>query len=259
LRYEENEGGETPVRVTYLKLGIFLLSAAINVCAVSLIKIPVNSGENKEPMRVRLLESPKVVPAQNLKAREEKVERLKPAKKPESKPYHTLDKKQPISARRQAIFEPQTEETKEPGAKYELGDDAWQGGGEGERTRGANGDTEANPPPPQEKPTAPTEDEINKALDDYRRTIYALIERNKEYPQVARRLGHKGKVKVSFGLLRSGEIISVNVSKSSGFSELDEAAQNAVRKVGKFPPFPEIIEESQKSFAVTIVFELKED
>lgn len=76
------------------------------------------------------------------------------------------------------------------------------------------------------------------ALADYSRTVRALIERRKEYPLAARKLGIQGSVIVSFSLDRRGELQGVSLAKSSGNSMLDNAGIRAVRGVGSFPPPP---------------------
>lgn len=76
------------------------------------------------------------------------------------------------------------------------------------------------------------------ALAEYSRTVRSLIERHKEYPLAARKLGIHGSVVVSFSLDRHGELQGVSLVKSSGNSMLDNAGIRAVRNVGSFPPPP---------------------
>lgn len=80
--------------------------------------------------------------------------------------------------------------------------------------------------------------ETKAALAEYSRTVRALIERRKEYPLAARKLGIQGSVVVSFSLDRRGELQGVSLAKSSGNSMLDNAGIRAVRGVGSFPPPP---------------------
>jgi len=99
--------------------------------------------------------------------------------------------------------------------------------------------------------------EGKEALADYSRAVRALIERNKEYPFAARKMGAHGSVVVSFSLDRHGELRGVSLAKSSGNSLLDNAGILAVRNVGKFPPPPhQIISGEVLSFRIPITFAL---
>ncbi len=106
------------------------------------------------------------------------------------------------------------------GAVKEGAEDRHGDGGEGSESR--NGDGQGT----------------KAALAEYSRTIRSLIERHKEYPLAARKLGIHGSVVVSFSLNRHGELQGVSLVKSSGNSILDNAGIRAVRSVGSFPPPP---------------------
>ena len=55
---------------------------------------------------------------------------------------------------------------------------------------------------------------------------------------MARRRNIQGVVVVVFTIAPGGQIVAARVSRSSGHDLLDEAAQNTIRRVGQFPPFP---------------------
>lgn len=76
------------------------------------------------------------------------------------------------------------------------------------------------------------------ALAEYSRAVRTLIERHKQYPTAARKLGIQGSVVISFSLDSRGELQGVSLAKSSGNTMLDNAGIQAVRGVGSFPPPP---------------------
>lgn len=95
------------------------------------------------------------------------------------------------------------------------------------------------------------------ALADYCRTVRSLIERRKEYPPAARKLGIQGSVIVSFSLNCRGELQGVSLEKSSGNSMIDNAGIRAVRNVGSFPPPPRHAMQGEiVSFKIPIKFAL---
>ncbi|MBI5444335.1 MAG: energy transducer TonB [Deltaproteobacteria bacterium] len=90
----------------------------------------------------------------------------------------------------------------------------------------------------------------------YQGTVRSLIEQRKQYPLFARKAGHQGVCLIRFVLTRSGTLESVTVAKSSGRTTLDEAACSAVRRVGRFPPVPDILSGDRITLEVPIAFQL---
>jgi protein TonB len=70
----------------------------------------------------------------------------------------------------------------------------------------------------------------------YNALVFGHLQRFKRYPAAAR--GASGVVLVRFALNRIGEVISSEVSKSSGNSALDHEALDILRRASPFPPFP---------------------
>ena len=107
------------------------------------------------------------------------------------------------------------------------------------------------PPPPQAKPqqqeTAsspaqiqarrPTAGEENELINYFAR-IKTLVERNKRYPQEARRRGQEGTVVLRISIREDGSLGSVSIVKSSGYSSLDGETLRVIRSIGRFPPPP---------------------
>lgn len=56
------------------------------------------------------------------------------------------------------------------------------------------------------------------------------------YPDIARRRGHQGTVRVYFTVAPSGEVVKAEVGRSSGYNVLDAAAVEAVRNHKGFGP-----------------------
>jgi protein TonB len=56
------------------------------------------------------------------------------------------------------------------------------------------------------------------------------------YPGVAQRNHYEGTVIIEFTVDEAGKISEAKVSKSSGYSVLDEAALNVVKQRWRFPP-----------------------
>lgn len=71
-------------------------------------------------------------------------------------------------------------------------------------------------------------------LDSLRARFIRSLEKNKEYPYMARRRMQTGTVALSVTLDPSGGLQSVSVRRKSGFSQLDEAAAALVRKICPF-------------------------
>ena len=82
--------------------------------------------------------------------------------------------------------------------------------------------------------------------------IKARIDRKKVYPKGVK--GVRGQATVALTVSRSGQLLSVSVSKSSGHPELDAAAVKAVLRVGRFPAAPKGLDEASYRFSLGIVF-----
>jgi len=93
----------------------------------------------------------------------------------------------------------------------------------------------------------------------YLAALKEIIERNKEYPLMARKGGMEGTVRIRCALLRNGELRDATVIKPSGYTILDKAALRAVRSAGKFPGVPAEIKGDTFSFVAPITFRLAAD
>jgi protein TonB len=95
------------------------------------------------------------------------------------------------------------------------------------------------------------------ALSGYLREIRRLLEKQKDYPWIARRRHLQGVVAVVFTIGSRGQIESARISRSSGHALLDRAAQNTIRRVGRFPPFPAALNRQKLTIEVPLAFRLR--
>lgn len=97
------------------------------------------------------------------------------------------------------------------------------------------------------------------ALQGYLREIRQLLEKQKDYPWMARRRNIQGVVVVRFTIAAGGQIDASRISRSSGHDLLDEAAKETLRRVGRFPPLPADLNRQQLTIEVPLAFHLRQD
>ncbi|MBR1375280.1 MAG: cell envelope integrity protein TolA [Cardiobacteriaceae bacterium] len=73
---------------------------------------------------------------------------------------------------------------------------------------------------------------------NYKQGLYAAIQRNKRYPNREQQQGITGTPVIAFTVLPDGTISNVRIARSSGNTALDQAALEAVRRVGHYKPTP---------------------
>lgn len=95
------------------------------------------------------------------------------------------------------------------------------------------------------------------AIDrEYTARVRELIDRQKEYPLLARRSGVEGTVYIKFVLGRDGSLKQAEVSRSSGRRILDTAALNAVSAVRRFPAVPAAMEGAELNFELPLTYKI---
>ncbi|MGC9189060.1 MAG: energy transducer TonB, partial [Sulfurihydrogenibium sp.] len=99
---------------------------------------------------------------------------------------------------------------------------------------------------PKQTPQRDEEDQIKK----YYQTLYSIIEKNKYYPNEAKRRGEEGTPVVKVTIGEDGKIQDIVLIKSSGSFILDREVINLLKSIGKFPPPP-----GGKSITVNIAVE----
>jgi TonB family protein len=92
------------------------------------------------------------------------------------------------------------------------------------------------------------------ALSAYKAELRAIIDQNKYYPTMSRRLGQTGTVVVAFTLLHDGHIINVRIDKPSQYERLNLSALDAVKKVERFKPLPKEVREGKMDIKVPVKF-----
>ena len=100
-------------------------------------------------------------------------------------------------------------------------------------------------------------EELNELWDGYTTTVRQMIARAKVYPPQAREKGQQGKINLSFKLGKNGGVLKLLVDHSSGYEMLDEAARDAVKNAGPFPPIPEKLNKQYVSLKLPVSFILR--
>lgn len=91
-------------------------------------------------------------------------------------------------------------------------------------------------------------------LSVYKAELRAMIDKNKSYPPMSKRLGQEGTVVVAFTLLEDGNIINVKIDSPSRYERLNDSALDAVKKVGRFKPIPKEIGGPRMEIKVPVKF-----
>jgi len=99
--------------------------------------------------------------------------------------------------------------------------------------------------------------ETLKAIENkYLLKLKRLIEKNKTYPNSAKRLRQMGKVYLSFTILKNGKISNVQITKNSNFKKLNKAALEIMAKIQKFEPIPNELNKSTWNITVPVVYQI---
>lgn len=95
-------------------------------------------------------------------------------------------------------------------------------------------------------------------LGGYLQNVRSLLEKQKNYPMMARRQNQEGVVVLQFTISSSGQIEGARVRRSSGYNLLDHAARETLRRVGRFPPFPAELKRRQLTIEIPLAYRLEE-
>ncbi len=91
---------------------------------------------------------------------------------------------------------------------------------------------------------------------EYMAALRKAIEAQKHYPKRARRLKREGDVIIDFIIYRNGKINHIQVQQSSGTQILDNAAVNAIKRLGQFKPIPPEIPRDSWALEIPITYAL---
>ena len=106
-------------------------------------------------------------------------------------------------------------------------------------------------------PAPPPTELIASLENQYKSRLHALIEANKRYPRIARKMHYQGRAKVSFVIRRNGQIEQIQLVESTGYAVLDNAVIDAIRSVSGQLPFPEDVQRSEWAFTIPLDYHLQ--
>ena len=202
---------------------------AVNISKINLKNVVIKKPEPKvepvvEPIVEKIIEKPlPETKSKNIVKQEKKKEKkIKEVKKIEKKVLKEVEKTQEVKVEQKA--EPQVQEL---ASKEVL----------------------------KQKDTIDPS-QIEALEDEYLSKLRYLIEKNKIYPQSAKRLNQMGKVHVCFVISKDGQIKDVKVVKDSNYKRLNEAALEILAKINRFEPIPEKLNKNSWEITVPIVYQI---
>jgi len=99
--------------------------------------------------------------------------------------------------------------------------------------------------------------ETLKAIENkYLQKIQELIEKNKKYPKIAKRLNQSGEIYLNFTIYKNGQIANIKIIKSSNFRRLNKAAIEIMSEIEKFDPIPDELDKDIWNITVPIVYKI---
>lgn len=101
----------------------------------------------------------------------------------------------------------------------------------------------------------PSDQAAEAKTEKFYTLLHTAINKQKYYPVSALRMQQQGTVRISFRLFNNGDLEEVEVSQSSGYHSLDNAALLAVKSIQPFHPAAEYIA-SVENFQLDIIFQL---
>ncbi len=97
----------------------------------------------------------------------------------------------------------------------------------------------------------------NAAEQAYLAALQRAISRQQRYPTSAKRRQQSGVVTLSFVIQADGKISQTRIARGSGHQALDQAALDALYRLGRFKPLPSAIGRRTWSLQVPIRFDLQ--
>ncbi|SNR75651.1 energy transducer TonB [Desulfurobacterium atlanticum] len=89
----------------------------------------------------------------------------------------------------------------------------------------------------------------------YIKEVINSLDKNKQYPELAKEMGIQGTVKLVLTIDRNGNVEKIEVAESSGFPILDKNAVKTVKK-SKFPPFPPEVKKEKMKINIYITYKI---
>jgi len=103
----------------------------------------------------------------------------------------------------------------------------------------------------------PARPDQQSLLGRYAQQLSRLLASHQEYPRLAAQRGWEGEVRLRLKVARQGNLLSVQVDRSSGYDILDQHAMQLVDLASGLPPLPEGLEGSEISVIVPVNYRLK--
>lgn len=94
-------------------------------------------------------------------------------------------------------------------------------------------------------------------LATYRQRLTELFARGYEYPRIAALRGWEGEVRLRLKVARKGNLLGIQLDRSSGFEVLDQHALAMLESHGNLPPLPDSLEGSEIQVIVPINYRLR--
>jgi protein TonB len=101
---------------------------------------------------------------------------------------------------------------------------------------------------------APTQSVL---LGAYRQRLTELLAGQQHYPRVAAQRGWEGEVRLRLQVARKGNLVSVQLDRSSGFEVLDQHALAMLEQLASLPPLPEGLDASEIQVVVPVNYRLR--
>jgi protein TonB len=95
-----------------------------------------------------------------------------------------------------------------------------------------------------------------RAASIFQRILFTHIARYQAYPDSARRDRLQGQVELYFSMRRDGTVSDIEVSSSSGYPELDDAAIDTIKRAEPLPRIPSELPDSL-NIVLPVVFDMR--
>jgi protein TonB len=117
--------------------------------------------------------------------------------------------------------------------------------------------------PPRSQTDAPTVSAARAGvasaseIADWRSEVSAHLQRYKQYPSAARAQREEGVASVAFSVDRNGHVLSRQIVRSSGFTDLDQEVLAVLQRAQPLPAFPPSMTQSRIDLTVPFRFSLR--
>ena len=102
-------------------------------------------------------------------------------------------------------------------------------------------------------------DQEEEGIQSYLKYMFWALERQRRYPEYARDKRLNGRVVLQFIVRSDGKIVDPKVVDSTGHFVFGHAALQALRRVGRLPPFPPEILRHELMVEVPITYSLESE